>query len=79
VRESWAVAGSHYARTLRAWLERLDAHADRAGRVLGEALGADASARALAGWRLFLISTAEMWGYREGDEWMVSHYLLEPR
>jgi cyclopropane-fatty-acyl-phospholipid synthase len=79
VRESWAVAGSHYARTLRAWLERLDAHADRAGRLLGEALGADESARALAGWRLFLISTAEMWGYREGDEWMVSHHLLEPR
>jgi cyclopropane-fatty-acyl-phospholipid synthase len=79
VRERWAVSGSHYARTLRAWLERLDAHTDRAGRVLGEALGADESARALAGWRLFLISTAEMWGYREGGEWMVSHYLLEPR
>jgi hypothetical protein len=33
----------------------------------------------LATWRLFLISTAEMWGWRGGDEWMVSHYLLGRR
>lgn len=27
----------------------------------------------------FLLSTAEMWGWRGGDEWMLSHYLLERR
>jgi cyclopropane-fatty-acyl-phospholipid synthase len=78
--ESWAVAGTHYAHTLAAWLERLDGAGDRAGRVLAEQVGAGASAvRALAAWRLFLLSTREMWGYRDGQEWMVSHYLLEPR
>ena len=35
--------------------------------------------RALAGWRLFLLSTEEMWGWRDGQEWMVSHHLLGPR
>jgi len=80
VREGWAVSGTHYARTLAAWLARLDASADRAERVLAEALGGPtAAASALAGWRLFLLSTREMWGYRDGQEWMVSHYLLEPR
>ncbi len=79
VRESWAVSGTHYARTLEAWLERLDAHSDRARIVLAEALGERRAARALAGWRLFLLSTQQMWGWRDGQEWMVSHYLLAPR
>ncbi len=80
VSDSWAVSGTHYARTLDAWLQRLDGAADRAERVLAEALGSPAgAARALAGWRLFLLSTREMWGYRDGQEWMVSHYLLVPR
>jgi cyclopropane-fatty-acyl-phospholipid synthase len=79
VRESWAVSGTHYARTLAAWLERLDAHADRARAVLGDAVGERRAARALAGWRLFLLSTEQLWGWHDGEEWMVSHYLLAPR
>jgi cyclopropane-fatty-acyl-phospholipid synthase len=79
VRESWMVSGTHYARTLAAWLERLDAHADRARAVLAEAVGERHAARALAAWRLFLLSTGEMWGWRDGQEWMVSHYLLGRR
>jgi cyclopropane-fatty-acyl-phospholipid synthase len=79
VREAWAVSGAHYARTLAAWLRRLDHNADQARRVLAGALGPREARRSLAAWRLFLISTAEMWGWRGGEEWMVSHYLLEPR
>ena len=79
VRESWAVSGTHYARTLAAWLDRLDAHADRARAVLGSAVGERRAARALAGWRLFLLSTEQLWGWHDGEEWMVSHYLLAPR
>jgi cyclopropane-fatty-acyl-phospholipid synthase len=79
VHESWAVSGTNYARTLGAWLEGLDAHADRARIVLGERLGERRAARALGGWRLFLLSTEQMWGWRDGQEWMVSHYLLAPR
>jgi cyclopropane-fatty-acyl-phospholipid synthase len=79
VRESWAVSGTHYGRTLAAWLERLDAHADRARAVLADAVGERHAARALAGWRLFLLSTEQMWSRRDGEEWMVSHYLLAPR
>jgi cyclopropane-fatty-acyl-phospholipid synthase len=79
VRESWAVAGTHYARTLAAWLARLDANADVARRILAATAGEPGAARALAGWRLFLLSTEEMWGWRGGGEWMVSHHLLAPR
>jgi len=34
--------------------------------------------RLVATWRLFLISTHQIWGYRGGNRWLVSHYLLEP-
>jgi len=72
VTDRWAVNGTHYARTLRAWLERLDANSEQALTVL-------ANRRELAAWRLFLISAAEMWGSRDGNEWLVSHYLLTLR
>jgi cyclopropane-fatty-acyl-phospholipid synthase len=78
--ERWAVPGTHYARTLAAWLERLDANAGEALAILRTATGSGREARRLlATWRLFLISTREIWGWRDGDEWLVSHYRLAPR
>jgi len=79
LRASWAVAGTHYARTLAAWLARLDESAGPARRALAGVVGERQAGRALAGWRLFLLSTEEMWGLRGGGEWMVSHHLLAPR
>ena len=80
VREQWAVNGTHYARTLQAWLARLDAAPHEALAVLRGSGRTDAQARRLiATWRLFLLSTDEIWGWRGGEHWLVSHYLLEPR
>jgi cyclopropane-fatty-acyl-phospholipid synthase len=76
--DRWAVSGTHYARTLKAWLARLDARSAQALAVLTAEMPPPEASRLLATWRLFLISTAEVWGFRGGDEWMVSHYLLEP-
>jgi cyclopropane-fatty-acyl-phospholipid synthase len=78
VRQSWALDGTHYARTLGAWLERLDAGEDRALEVLADAVGERYARRSFAAWRLFLLSTEQMWGWRRGSEWMVSHHLLAP-
>jgi cyclopropane-fatty-acyl-phospholipid synthase len=79
VHESWALPGTHYARTLGAWLERLDVNAHKAQELLGDSVGDAAAKRAFAGWRLFLLSTEQMWGWHHGEEWMVSHYLMGPR
>ena len=76
----WAVAGTHYARTLAAWLERRDGRRDAALGSLRRSTGSAREARRLlATWRLFLLSTYEIWNWRDGDEWLVSHYLLAPR
>ena len=80
VEDSWVVPGWHYARTLRAWLERLDGSFDEALEVLQRDGRSRAQAlRLLGGWRLFLLSTEQIWKYRGGNRWLVSHYLLAPR
>jgi cyclopropane-fatty-acyl-phospholipid synthase len=80
LRERWVVDGTHYSRTLAAWLERLDASRGAALDILRSVHPDERRARiALANWRLFLIACTEIWGYHGGSEWLVSHYLLEPR
>ncbi|MEA2197339.1 MAG: cyclopropane-fatty-acyl-phospholipid synthase [Solirubrobacteraceae bacterium] len=78
--DGWVESGTHYAKTLRAWRARLDAHADEALEVLIADGRSSRQARTLlGGWRLFLLSTEEMWSYRGGNRWLTSHYLLQPR
>jgi cyclopropane-fatty-acyl-phospholipid synthase len=79
VTDRWAVNGRHYERTLRAWLERLDANSEQALALLERTASRREARRQLAAWRLFMISGAEIWGWRDGHEWLVSQYLLATR
>jgi cyclopropane-fatty-acyl-phospholipid synthase len=79
VQDRWAVSGTHYAKTLRAWLGRLDANSAQALAVLEQRSSGREARQQLAAWRLYMISTAELWDASGGNEWLVSHYLLAPR
>lgn len=73
----WQVDGRHYARTARAWLERLDAQSDQAAAILApgdQRLGRLRVQR----WRMFFMACEELFGYRQGREWFVGHYQLTP-
>ena len=72
--ERWLFDGTHYARTLEAWLDRLDGRREEA-RALLEPGGRGH----LAAWRVFLIAAAETWAHGRGQEWVVSHYLFRTR
>ena len=65
----WRVGGEHYARTSEAWLERMNENRDAIVDVLD-------SRTAYNEWRVFFLACAELWGYRGGSEWQVSHYLF---
>jgi cyclopropane-fatty-acyl-phospholipid synthase len=75
VREHWPLSGTHYQRTAEAWLANMDAHEAAIMAVLRETFGVEAR-RWWARWRVFFMACAELWGWRQGEEWLVSHYAL---
>jgi cyclopropane-fatty-acyl-phospholipid synthase len=74
VEDHWVVSGTHYARTLRAWLDRLDADRDRAVQLLEDAYGPGEGGRWYHRWRVFDLACEELFAFAGGDEWHVSHY-----
>lgn len=77
--EHWQVGGDHYALTAEAWLERMDAYRDAIELVLEDTYGVGRGRAWMANWRVFFLACAELWGYRSGREWLVSHYLFSRR
>jgi len=73
----WRVSGTHYQRTAEAWLANMDHERERIMPVLAATYGATEARRWWVYWRVVFMSCAELFGYRGGDEWMVSHYLFE--
>lgn len=75
----WRQDGRHYQRTADAWLRNLDANRTAALRILAGHYGVERSQRWLQRWRMFFMACAEMFGYDQGREWWVSHYLFARR
>ena len=75
----WRWDGTHYARTARAWLANLDRHLVAAQGILGAARPGEDPTRLVQRWRMFFMACDELWAFRGGQEWLVSHYrLLKP-
>jgi cyclopropane-fatty-acyl-phospholipid synthase len=74
VEEHWRVSGLHYHETAERWLRNLY---DRKGEimpVLEASYGKGEGPRWFHRWRVFFLACSELWGYRNGEEWFVSHY-----
>jgi cyclopropane-fatty-acyl-phospholipid synthase len=79
IENHWCVSGQHYERTSNAWLSRLDISWENGALqpVLAQAYGAGNERTWYINWRLFFLACAELWGYDQGQEWIVSHYLFQ--
>ncbi len=78
VTKQWRWSGKHYQMTANAWCNRIGANRDKLLSLLKQRYGSQEANRWLQRWRMFFMACAELFGYRGGEEWYVSHYLMEP-
>jgi cyclopropane-fatty-acyl-phospholipid synthase len=74
----WRVDGTHYARTAEAWYRQLVLRRADVDEVLTREFGASEARRLYHRWRLFFLACAELFAFRGGSEWIVSHYRMVP-
>ena len=79
LQQRWLLPGTHYQRTADHWLANQDAHRDEVLTVLAQAHGASEAALWAQRWRMFWMACAELFGYRDGSEWLVAHYRFGKR
>jgi cyclopropane-fatty-acyl-phospholipid synthase len=77
--ERWRWSGAHYQKTAEAWLANFDARESTVRKILAAAYGADRAEQWRQRWRMFFMACAELFGYADGQEWHVSHYLFARR
>ena len=77
--DRWRFSGTHYARTLEAWLAKCDGQKADLLRLFEAELERKGAARQLQRWRMFFMACAELFAYGGGGEWFVSHYLFSKR
>ncbi len=75
--QRWRWDGTHYEKTANAWLKNMDFHESAITSILANTYGADSVVKWRMRWRIFYMACAELFGYKQGQEWWVSHYLFE--
>ena len=79
IEQRWKMSGVNYARTAKAWLKNLDMQRSEVLVTLSKFYGADEAKLWLQRWRMFFMACEELFGFQDGSEWMVGHYLFTKR
>lgn len=73
----WCVSGRHYQLTSERWLARMKENRAEIEPILAQTYGKENVTKWWVYWQLFFLACAELWGYKAGNEWLVSHYLFK--
>jgi len=76
IQNQWQVSGTHYCKTAEAWLKNMDRHKQNILPIFEHTYGKTNALKWWVYWRIFYMACAELWGYNNGNEWMVNHYLF---
>ena len=79
IAKHWIVNGEHYSKTANAWLKNMDKNKNEVMNLFEKTYGKENATKWWSYWRIFFMACLELWGYRNGQEWLVSHYLLNKR
>ncbi|MBT8091139.1 MAG: cyclopropane-fatty-acyl-phospholipid synthase family protein [Gammaproteobacteria bacterium] len=72
--QRWSWNGNHYAKTCRAWLDRMDSRRNAVMPILAGTYGEADAGRWWMRWRMFFMACEELFRFNQGNEWFVSHY-----
>eukprot|EP01029_Cantina_marsupialis_P011648 TRINITY_DN2590_c0_g3_i1.p1 TRINITY_DN2590_c0_g3~~TRINITY_DN2590_c0_g3_i1.p1 ORF type:complete len:340 (+),score=27.19 TRINITY_DN2590_c0_g3_i1:75-1094(+) len=79
IEKRWHMNGTHYEKTAEAWLQKMDEQKNEIMPIFKETYGTNQAVRWWVYWRIFFMACSELWGYRQGEEWSISHYLFSKR
>lgn len=71
--------GIHYSKTAEGWLENMDKNKEHVRAIFEKHYGKKEATKWIEYWRIFFMSCSELWKYNNGEEWFVSHYLMEKK
>lgn len=75
--DQWLVDGTHYEKTANHWLDNMDKHRKEIMPLFEQTYGKSDALKWWVYWRIFYMACAELWGFDNGREWMISHYLFK--
>ncbi len=79
IERHWIVNGRNYQKTSESWLANMYENKEKIIPILERVYGKSQSTKWWVYWRIFFMACAELFGYNDGNEWFVSHYLLKKR
>ena len=77
--QRWRWDGTHYEKTANAWLDNMDKNAKTITPILAATYGDKNVEMWRNRWRMFYMACAELFGYNNGQEWWIAHYLFEKK
>lgn len=61
------------------WLKRMDENSAAIRPIMESTYGKAEATKWTVYWRTFFIAVAELFGYNNGEEWMVAHFLFKKK
>ena len=77
IERQWSFSGSHYKKTADAWLSNLDEYKKPITSLFNQAYGSNEGRLWVQRWRMFFMACSELFGYEDGEQWIVAHYRFE--